>query len=160
HRLRVDSQLELKNVIVEAGDHSFVDGVDGLISPTLFQHFLVTCNGRKKQLELAPFEGSDGTEGAGVRPWARLDPPPLDAGYQSFGRLGHLMVIEDRTQAGAQYILDSGAGYSVVHQPLRSMNARTVAMVGASGSLVASHHDRPLSFNVVGRHDLTREVVA
>ncbi len=159
HRLVVDDQLELANVMVEVADQRFVEGVDGLISTDLLRHFLLTCNGRKKQLELAPFTGHSGVEGSGERPWAGLEPPPLAEGFAHFRRLGHLIVMEDRTQPGAQYVLDTGAGYSIVHEPLPSLNAPTVTLVGASGSTSLSRKEQPLRWNLSGKPQWTREVL-
>lgn len=157
--LVVDQQLELSNVMVEVADQRFVEGVDGLISTDLFRHFLLTCHGKKKQLELEPFAGHSGVEGSGDRPWAALDPPPLATGFVPFRRLGHLIVMEDRTRAGAHYVLDTGAGYSIVHETLPSLNAPTVTLVGASGSTALTRKEHPLRWNLSGQPQWTREVL-
>jgi len=152
-------QFELANVVVEVADQQFVEGIDGLIGTDLFSHFLITCNGRKKILELTPFPGHEGTEGAGDRPWAGLNPPPIAPGFVPYRRLGHLLILEDGQDESAQYVLDTGAGYTLIHEAVPSLNARPVNLIGASGGMVANRREMPIRLNFQGLPRYTGEVL-
>jgi len=156
---RINGELAFANVLVEVGRNRMVEGVDGLIGTDLLRHFLVTCDGPKRQLVLTPFEDSTGEEGAGGHPWARWEASTPGGGFDRVRRLGHLLLVEDRTAKHAQWVLDTGAGYSIAHDDLPSLIGETVSLVGVSGSAAVRRKEQPLRYNITGTAAFTRDVV-
>jgi hypothetical protein len=137
----VDGQLELGNVVVEALDRRLVDGVDGLISPDVFEPFLVTIDGPKKAMVLTPFNAAEALEG-----------------FQPLRRVGHLWMVEKA--AGEQFVLDTGSSYTVIHEPVPSLHAETISLFGVSGEAKLARVSVPVEVSLAGSKTWTREAVA
>jgi tetratricopeptide (TPR) repeat protein len=159
-RVEFDHELQLANVVVEVAPKQFVDGVDGLVGPDIFRHFLITCDGLRKELLLDPFAGAAAAEADGDYPWGLFDRQELAEGFFPYRRLGHLMLLEDRGTPGRQWVIDSGASYSIVHEEVPSLHADTVSMLGVSGASRLRRMPHPLRYHVAMAPAWSREVVA
>jgi predicted aspartyl protease len=158
-RISIDGQLEIGNVVVEvAKGRQAIGGLDGLIAPDIFRHFLITFQGPRRQLELTPFQGHDPAAASGEHAWAGTDPAPLLEGFEPVRRLGHLYLIED-DKAG-QFVIDTGASYTVVHESTPSLNAETVSLFGVSGEAKLARVKFPVAVSLGGARTWTRDAVS
>lgn len=154
--------LEWRNVVVEVMDKPMFVELDGLVGVDLFRQFRITLDGRGKMLDLEPFAGQDPAEGAGHRPWRSGGASAPPAAEPTLHRVGHLLLASMRTEEGtrANYVIDSGASYSVVHQSEPLIAVRTVVLEGLSGVTRAPQLMRPLKMEIGGQPVVLSQAVA
>jgi hypothetical protein len=140
--------LRLAHVVVEVAAKQFVAGVDGVIGLDILRHFQVTLDGPRKQLRLTPYAEANASAAAGEHPWGHWNAPECPPAAHPFRRLGHLILVEDRSTPGQQWVLDSGASYSILHEDFPSGEAETIPLSGVSGAARPRRLPRPIRFHV------------
>jgi hypothetical protein len=147
------------DVMVESVDRGFSDDLDGLVGTDLFRHFRITLNGPEKMLELSPFEDADPSEGGGERPWSRhAAAAPPDG---SLRLAGHLLLAPVRFGGErTNFVIDSGAAFSLIQERDAFIPLRMVTLTGLSGTLAAPQLPRPLRVEIAGSPAVLRDVVA
>lgn len=157
-RVQVEN-LEFANVIVEAADQRLPD-LDGLIGLDLFRQFRIRLDGPHQTLALEPFAGVDPSEGEGERPWgmAQLE----ETSGASLLQAGHVLIAKGQIEGNgpAQFVLDSGAAYSLVHPRERQLSVRTVTLEGMSGITPAAQIVRPVRVRIGGFQGAMYEAMA
>jgi Aspartyl protease len=154
------SGLFWKNVMVEVMDRPLFLDLDGLAGADLFRQFRITLDGPGNVLELTPFEDGTPAEGAGHRPWRQWSPAARKA-ESTLNRIGHLLLAPVVTEEGgrANFAIDSGAAYSIVHQREPEISIRTVALEGLSGLTRAPELLRSPRIEIGGHQTVLRHAV-
>ena len=151
--------FQANDVLVESVDRTFSDDLDGLVGTDLFRHFRITLNGPEKMLELQPFEDADPAEGGGERPWSRHAVASQPDG--SLRLAGHLLLAPVRFGGErTNFVIDSGAAFSMIQEREAFIPLRMVTLTGLSGTVDAPQLPRPLRVEIAGSPAVLRDVVA
>lgn len=151
-RVRI-GETEWGNVLVEVAGQNLDFEVDGLLGIDLFRHFQLTLNGPAGMMELTPFEGEQPSDGAGEHPWSRVD-----AQEPSLRRVGHLLFAP--AGRDGHFVLDSGAGVSVLHRDSNDNLFRGLVLAGMSGDVNVSTVPNSPRLSLGGAEVLLRRPVA
>jgi tetratricopeptide (TPR) repeat protein len=110
--------LVIHNVLLAVSSANLVPHADGLISPEVFQDFLVRIDARSHRLELNPVE--DGRE---------------CKGYQQAYSLDSLLLlrVSIKNRVEGNFVLDTGSAVNLVADSLASGNGHQGQLAGAQG---------------------------
>jgi hypothetical protein len=142
--VRFGAELEMGNVIVEALDMPFPDGIDGVVGAALFQKFQIRVSDRNQRIDLEPMQ--DGRQLCKATAAETCSP--------TF-RTGHLLLL--RAQAG-YFVLDTGSAFHVLNA--REQDGPPVRLVGAGGAVQGARRAKPVPLQLGGRTHFSQSWVA
>ncbi|MBM3736288.1 MAG: hypothetical protein FJW39_10930 [Acidobacteria bacterium] len=133
--------LRIPGVVVDVAGHAPAPGVDGVFGAGVLQAYRVRLDGRRRTLEILP-------------------PAKADPSFVRVRRVGHALlapVTVNRREAG-EFLVDSGAAYSVLDSGGAVPGSRIVSLLLASGFSSAAAGG-PAHFRVSDYSSWEREVI-
>lgn len=140
--------LRLRDCLVEVSSREIVAGTDGVISPNVFERFLVRIDPRARVLELAP--RGDSPSGP-----AAQDQPAVN--------LGGLILVRAQSGRGGEgwFLVDTGAAFTAVDRESAPLSLRSIPvdLNGVQGD-AGAYRLSLLSLHVAGRSLADPEAIA